>query len=119
MQEITIGKKTYPLHYGIDFIREMDKRHAISSGGIEFGAGMQAVLYYFEQFNPVILVDVILSATHTLKSIPSVSDIEQWLGEQEDIEKVFADFLKALETAPLTKIQLTQMRRNIQKTLTE
>ena len=111
MKEITIGKKTYTLHYGIDFIREMDKRHAITGGGIHFGAGMQSALYYLEQGNPVILVDIILSATHTLKSIPSVADIEGWLEEQEDIEKVFEAFLSALETAPMTKIQLTKMRK--------
>lgn len=111
MNEISIGKKTYPLYYGIDFIREMDKRYAITGHGLHFGAGMQSALYYLEQGNPVILVDIILSATHTLKSIPSVADIEEWLAEQEDFEKVFEAFLSALETAPMTKIQLSKIRK--------
>lgn len=113
MKQIEIAGKTYDLHYGIDFIREMDKRYAISAGSMTFGAGLRTALYYLEEGNPVILIDIILSATHTLKSIPSAVNIEAWLEEQTDIEQVFNDFLTALETAPMTKIQISKLKASI------
>ncbi|HFI0274180.1 TPA: tail assembly chaperone [Streptococcus suis] len=115
MKEITIGKKTYELHYGLDFIREMDKRYGISGNGIHFGAGIQSALYYLGTYNPVILQDIILSATHTLKSIPSKKDIEEWIFEQPNLDAVFTDFLKSLETAPATKLQIDKLRAEVEQ----
>ena len=64
---------------------------------------------YLKDNNPVILEDIILAATHTAKTIPSVADIEKWLEEQEDLDKVFDDFLSALKTAPLTKSKVAKV----------
>lgn len=107
MKQIEINGKTYDLHFGIDFIREMDKRHEVSGNGVKFGMGIQSAVVYLQDFNPVIIADIILSATHTLKSIPSLADIETWIEEQgDDLEKVFDDFLSALKTAPMTKLKV-------------
>lgn len=110
MKQIEIKGKTYDLHYGIDFIREMDKRYEISGNGVKFGMGIQSAVLYLKDYNPVIIADIILSATHTLKSIPSLKDIEAWIEEQADnIEQVFDDFFSALETAPLTKLKVKKV----------
>lgn len=107
MKQIEIKGKTYDLHFGIDFIREMDKRHEVSGNGVKFGMGVQAAVVYLQDLNPVVIADIILSATHTLKSIPSLADIEAWIEDQgENIEKVFDDFLTALKTAPMTKLKV-------------
>lgn len=110
MKSLEINGKEYPLSFGIDFIREMDKRHQIDAQGFPLGAGLQSAVIYLVQENPVILEDIILSATHTLKSVPKKADIEAWIEDQEDdLEKVFADFLSALKTAPMTKKKTVQM----------
>lgn len=107
MKQIEIKGKTYDLHFGIDFIREMDKRYTTSGNGVKFGMGVQAAVVYLQDLNPVVIADIILSATHTLKSIPSLADIEAWIEDQgENIEKVFDDFLTALKTAPMTKLKV-------------
>lgn len=109
MKQIEISGKKYDLHFGIDFIREMDKRYEVNGNGVSFGMGINSAVVYLKDNNPVILEDIILAATHTAKTIPSVADIEKWLEEQEDLDKVFDDFLSALKTAPLTKSKVTKV----------
>lgn len=109
MKQIEINGKKYDLHFGIDFIREMDKRYEMKGDGVSFGMGIQSAVIYLQDYNPVVIADVILSATHTLKSIPSLSDIELWIEQQDDLEKVFDDFLLALKTAPMTRLKVTKM----------
>lgn len=110
MKQIEINGKKYDLHFGIDFIREMDKRYEVKGEGVAFGVGIQSAVVYLQDCNPVILADIILSATHTLKSIPSLVDIEAWIEQQGDnLEKVFADFLSVLKTAPMTRLKVAKM----------
>lgn len=109
MKQIEINGKKHDLHFGIDFIREMDKRYEVNGNGVSFGMGINSAIVYLKDNNPVILEDIILAATHTAKTIPSVADIEKWLEEQEDLEKVFDDFLSALKTAPLTKSKVVKV----------
>ena len=109
MKTIKINKEQYDLHFGIDFIREMDKRHQVDANGFPLGVGVQAAVIHLVQRNPVILEDIILSATHTLKSIPSKAEIEAWLEEQENLEAVFEDFLTSLKNAPILKNQVNKL----------
>ena len=109
MKQIEINGKKHDLHFGIDFIREMVKRYEVNGNGVSFGMGINSAVVYLKDNNPVILEDIILAATHTAKTIPSVADIEKWLEEQEDLDKVFDDFLSALKTAPLTKSKVAKV----------
>ena len=42
METIKIGDKKFDLHFGIDFIREMDKRYSLNGNGVTFGMGIQS-----------------------------------------------------------------------------
>ncbi len=112
LTELKIGNRTYPLIFGIKFIREMDKRHTVkndkSSVAFGFGIGMSAI--YIEQKNPVILVDLIQAATVTEKTKPSVEEIETFLETNTDLEKLFKDFLLTLEKSPLTKSAMANLK---------
>lgn len=100
--ELKIGGKDYKLYFGIDFIREMDKRYAIEENGFKFGVGLQSAVVHLFNRNVVVLEDIILSATHTLKSIPSKADIEEFLTDLEDWDGLFDDFLEKLRVSPMT-----------------
>lgn len=118
MKNIEINGKDYPLSFGIDFIREMDKRYQFDAEGFPLGAGLQSAIIYLVQENPVIIEDIILSATHTLKSVPSKDGIEVWIEEQaekDELEQVYADFLTALENAPMTKKKVKQMKEAMEQ----
>lgn len=111
--ELKIGGKTYPLTFGLAFLREMDKRHEADAGGsgLTFGFGVLSAIVALTQRNPLILVDIIQSATITEKSKPSVGEIETFLEEYKDLETLFEDFLSAFENAPLIACQLKQFRK--------
>ena len=115
MKLIEINNKEYPLHYGLDFIREMDKRYTVNTNGFTFGVGVQSGVIYLTQGNPVVLEDIILSATHTLKQSPSKEEIEQWIEEQEDLEVVFDGFLKSFKSAFLLKTQTNRILDEMEK----
>ncbi|MBG9366558.1 tail assembly chaperone [Streptococcus sp. NLN64] len=107
MKQIEINGKSFDLHYGIGFIREMDKRHEVNGNGVSFGMGIQAAVIYLQDYNPVILADIIQAATITLRNRPSISEIELWIEEQGDnLEQAFDDFLSDLKTAPMTKLKV-------------
>ncbi|MGX5859402.1 tail assembly chaperone [Streptococcus sanguinis] len=59
MKQIEINGKKYDLHFGIDFIREMDKRYEIKGNGVSFGMGLQSAVVYLKDFNPVVIADII------------------------------------------------------------
>ncbi|HFH8225657.1 TPA: tail assembly chaperone [Streptococcus agalactiae] len=116
MKEITIVGKTYPLNFGFDFIREMDKRHFVENNGFKFGTGIQTATLQLSIKNPLILEDIILSATHTLNSIPSKEEIEKWAikqAEDNKLEEVFEGFLTSLKKAPLSKAQVKQLLKSM------
>ncbi len=116
MKQIEINGKKHDLSFGIDFIREMDKRYEVSGSGVKFGMGIQSAVVYLQDFNPVVIADIILSATHTNKSIPSLADIETWLEEQGDnLEKVFDDFLSALRNSPMTRLKVAKIMEAMAK----
>lgn len=106
MQTITIEGKDYTLTYGFEFIRELDKRYAVSDGGVSFGFGVQHAVVDLQQKNPVILLDIIQAATITERQKPSVKGIEAYViaeAENDKLDSLFDDFLSELRTQPLTK----------------
>lgn len=108
MKAIKIAEKEYKLHYGLDFIAEMDRRYPIEiQNGAKIGAGIQLAVVYLQQKNPVVIRDIILSATNTLNSVPSKKDIELWLEENiENLDGICESFLESLKDAPMTKKQV-------------
>lgn len=112
LTEIKIGNRTYPLIFGIKFIREMDKRYQGKNekAGLSYGFGLGMATVYIEQRNPVILMDLIQAATITEKTKPSVDEIEAFLEATDtNLEKLFKDFLLSLEKSPLTQPMMKHM----------
>ncbi|MEK4984699.1 MAG: tail assembly chaperone [Streptococcus thermophilus] len=106
MHTITIEGKDYTLTYGFEFIRELDKRYAVSDGSVSFGFGVQHAVVDLQQKNPVILLDIIQAATITERQKPSVKGIEAYVieeAENDRLDSLFDDFLSELRTQPLTK----------------
>lgn len=108
---ITINKKEYPLHIGLAFVRELDKKYTQNFAGVEFGHGIAKIFLALSQYNPVAYCDFILAATCTLDNPPTEEDIEKEIEsweETEVIEKYMA-FLDALGESTLTKAQVAQI----------
>lgn len=97
--EITINDVSYQLHFGIKFIKAMDERHNRTQDGETFGIGVQWAAAHLMDHNGLALEDVIASALVTSPTKPSIDDIDKWIEDQEDIDKVCDDFLSELKTA--------------------
>nr|DAT49237.1 MAG TPA: tail assembly chaperone [Caudoviricetes sp.] len=114
MKQIEINGKKYDLHFGIDFIREMDKRYEFKGDGVSFGMGLQAAVVYLKDFNSVAIADIIQAATTTQRPLLKNADIEAWIEAQGDnFEKVFDDFLSSLKKSPATKLKVNKVLKEM------
>ena len=114
MKQIEIKGKKYDLHFGIDFIREMDKRYEFKGNGVSFGMGLQAAVVYLKDFNSVAIADIIQAATTTQRPLLKNADIEAWIEEQGDnFEKVFDDFLSSLKKSPVTRLKVNKVLKEM------
>lgn len=109
--KISINGKEYPIHMGLAFVRELDKRYTQQFAGVEFGHGIGKTFLALTQYNPVALCDLILAGTITLSDQPSESDIEKEMASWDEnlvVEK-YAAFLDALAENSLTRAQVGQI----------
>lgn len=100
---ITIDNKDYELKFGLKFIRELDKNHSQTEGGVTFGTGVQYAVGFLHEGNPIVLPEVIKAALAHTEVKPNDDAIDTWVESQDDLEKVFTDFLEQLKTTPVTK----------------
>jgi hypothetical protein len=99
--EIKINRVTYPLHFGIAFLREIDKRYdkeVKEQGNIRFGVGLLYFLPLISMGNPVALTDCIQAGTITQNQKPSLYDIENFLfADETDLGELGQVFMKAFD----------------------
>lgn len=108
MMNITLNNKDYQLHFGLDFINYLDKKHYIEQNGFKIGHGLATVLTQIDMGNPAILFDLIMAGTKTGVK-PSEQVVKDYLETEADIEELMANFLQNLEKAPLTKFTLKKL----------
>lgn len=100
--KITINKKEYTLHFGLDFIETLDNTKSIKQNGLDVGIGTQMTIGMLSDFrNPKYLVQIISAALITEDSIPPVTDIRKWVEEQENIPELIDAFLLQLQQVSL------------------
>ena len=106
MRAVLIDDREYNLHFGFDFIRELDKRYEVTENGVSFGFGVQHAVIDLQQQNPLVLLDLIQAGTATEPQKPSVIGIERYVSREAEsgrLDELFDDFLSALRMQPLTK----------------
>ena len=106
--EIKINHVIYPIHFGIAFQREIDKRYdreIESQGGISFGLGLIYLMPKVGLGDPVALCDCIQAGTITLQQKPSLFDIENFLyADETNLEELGQNFMKAFnDSKAITK----------------
>lgn len=100
--KITINNKDYVLHFGLDFIEELDKTEVVDRNGMRVGMGTQmCVGLLADARNPKYLIRIIKAALNTEDSSPSEIDIKKWIEEQEDISELIDAFLLQLQQVNL------------------
>lgn len=108
---LNINGKDYELHFGLDFIAQLNKKHVAIENGYELGRGLYNAVVQIENSDPTILVDLIQAATITESAPPTIEDIKKYLEtEVEDVEVLMDDFLSQLATAPMTRVTMKRIK---------
>lgn len=111
MTEVIIDGKNYPLIFGLDFIRTLDKIYFLDRDGLKFGAGLIQARIGLMQGNPLTLQEIVMAATCTHKPAPPRPEaIELWLYEQ-DMEQLAQDFLAYLKKSPATTLMIQKLEK--------
>lgn len=111
--QIKINGKAYELNFGIYFIKQMNTKHTVESGGVTQGMGVNQAVASLVMYDPVGLAEIIQSATWINKEKPTQLDIMNYLDKEADVKKLCDSILKELESANATKAQV----KNVLKTM--
>lgn len=111
--QITINGKSYELNFGIYFIKQMNIKHTVKSGGVTQGMGVNQAVASLVMYDPVGLAEIIQAAAWINKEKPTQLDIMNFLDKEADVKKLCDSILKELESANATKAQV----KNVLKTM--
>jgi len=110
--ELTIKGKQVHFKFGVKFVRELDKNLVIEQNGVSFGLALAVkIIPELEMANVATLSNVLFLANRTETPKLSQGDIDDFIDECEDIEKLFDDVLKEItesNTGKLIKAKMTK-----------
>lgn len=114
--QITIGKKSIDLNFGVRFVRELDKLAGmeVEVQGIKqkFGMGLTVTLPALQQFDPATLSDVIYCAAWDNKPRPTQKAVDDYIDSDDDLDKLFDKVLDELQKANAVKGTISRMAKN-------
>lgn len=107
----TINNKEYELHFGLKFLRELDKIYTHEFGAIKFGLGVQKVFLMLSQFNAVALSDVLYAGLSTDPDMPTRTEIDNHIESlsAEGVVEKCNFFMDTLAENSITKPQISQI----------
>lgn len=111
---IAIKDKKYDVHFGIKFIRELDKKNFLEADGAKFGAGLELKASSLYTYDTAALSEILYVGTCLNKSRPSVEDIDTYIENHEDLEGLFCEVISELKKGNATRLKMEQMEKNLQ-----
>ncbi|MDU0401103.1 hypothetical protein LMG8526HA_01989 [Lactococcus lactis] len=110
--ELTINGKQVSFKFGVKFVRELGQNFVIETKGVSFGMALAVkIIPELEMANIATLSNVLFLGNRTEKTKLSQGDIDDFIDECEDIEKLFDDVLKEItesNTGKLIKRKMTK-----------
>ena len=109
--EITLKGKTYPLHFGMKFIKELDEKYN-QDNGIKFGTGVKTIYARLNSSDPFAMFEALHASLNTEDGVDLTEAMfEEWvdgLPNDEAYTDFFDNYVKALKNARLTKPLIKQ-----------
>lgn len=107
---LNIKDKEYEVHFGIAFVRALDKNHSIEiKGGGQFGLGLETVVPKLLADDVLALAEVLFEGTAAEKGRPSQKDIDAFIDNHDDIDALFAEVINELKKANATRKKTVKM----------
>lgn len=107
--QIKINGVDHTLRFGLKFIRELDEKYYFEKNGVKFGATLEDRVPLIFSHDPVTLADFLYSATATEDNRPTRDQIDTYIEECEDIDKLFEEVLSELKNSNVTRGRVEQM----------
>lgn len=107
--QIKINGIDHTLRFGLKFIRELDEKYYFEKNGVKFGATLEDRVPLIFSRDPVTLSDFLYSATSTEENRPTRDQIDTYIEECEDIDKLFEEVLSELKNSNVTRSRVEQM----------
>ena len=100
--KLKIKGKDYSFKFGTKFVRELDKVMPFVDGNMEFGMGLSAkVLPELRSYNVNTLSRVLEIANRTEDESITLDELDDYIDEVKDIEKLFDNVLKRISKSQM------------------
>ena len=113
--ELLINDKTYKFTFGIAFLRELDKKAEVEKNGIKFGIGLDTAVPFLFENNPIKLEEILLAANKTETPKVTVSELDSYIENVDDIEALFDDVINELQESNVTKLKVKAVKALMEK----
>lgn len=110
---LNINGNDYELHFGIGFVRELDKKYFAQQAGIKFGIGIETKVPMLLTGDVLTLAEFIYLGTSTSKKRPTVQEIDQFMDSTTDIEGLFDEVIEQLKKQNATKIKMKEFQERL------
>jgi Phage protein. len=114
--ELTVKGKQYGFKFGTKFVRELDRLFPITQDGIAFGMGLSTkFIPELKTANINALATILYLANRTESPKLSQGDIDDFIDDCEDIEKLFDTVLKELSESNAGKVAMKMVEDRVKK----
>lgn len=100
---LKINDKKVELNFGIRFVRELDKVSGVDTGSFNMGMALTKVIPALQTYDPVALSNVIYAASYKATPRPGMNEVDEYLDNVPNIEKLFDGVTKELLKANVVK----------------
>lgn len=107
---ITIKDTDYSVHFGIGFLRELDKKYfAESKSGVRFGMGMEVKMPMLLANDTITLAEFLYLGTCAEEKRPTQKEVDAYIDQAEDIEQLFKEVIDELKKHNATKLTVLKI----------
>lgn len=100
---LKINEKNVELKFGIRFVRELDIVGGVDTGSFNMGMALTKAIPALQAYDPVALSNVIYAASYGASPRPGMAEVDEFIENYGDIEKLFADVTKEMLKANVVK----------------
>lgn len=112
---ITIGEKSYKLIFGLKFLREIGM---LPNNSTDNTVAFSEVVGGILEFDPFSLLKALKASLITYDELDEKT-IEEWFETTEQVDWLFENFTKFLESAPMTAKKTKQLMSYFKKAMAE
>ena len=114
--KLLIDKKTYSFKFGTKFVREIDKRYPLEQEGMKFGLGLSGrIIPELKANNINTLSNVLYLSNLTEDEKVDQDQLDDYIDNVEDIEKLFDEVNAALRESNAGKLAMKNMEKNLKE----